>query len=146
MTKAPYALAFMALCGVILVVHEMHAPESLKESEDPFLAAVEKVTRRFSQNRSLVPADPHTGWPHIAWGHGPLVHQIISAHPPCQWRSPTDLSPPLPAFLTWIIVRQHVVATAQRRLSKVFAEEASQKHISEVRATYSPKSSLGTRL
>jgi len=69
MTKAPYALAFMALCGVILVVHEMHAPESLKESEDPFLAAVEK----------------------------------------------------------------HVVATAQRRLSKVFAEEASQKHISEAR-------------
>merc|ERR1711871_1141367 len=69
MQKAHYALAFMALCGVVLVVHELQGPEVLKQSEDPFLAAVEK----------------------------------------------------------------HVVATAQRRLSKVFAEEATKKHIAEAR-------------
>merc|ERR1711871_334477 len=69
MQKAHYALAFMALCGVVLVVHELQGPEVLKQNEDPFLAALEK----------------------------------------------------------------HVVATAQRRLSKVFAEEATKKHIAEAR-------------
>ena len=47
MQKAHYALAFMALCGVVLVVHELQGPEVLKQSEDPFLAAVEKATSLF---------------------------------------------------------------------------------------------------
>ena len=53
MQKAHYALAFMALCGVVLVVHELQGPEVLKQSEDPFLAAVEKATSLFFTKSSV---------------------------------------------------------------------------------------------
>jgi len=46
MSKTAYALGFMALCGVILVIHEQTNTENIKSdvySEDPFLASVEKV-------------------------------------------------------------------------------------------------------
>jgi len=53
MSKTAYALGFMALCGVILVIHEQTSTENIKAeySEDPFLASVEKHVVATAQRR-----------------------------------------------------------------------------------------------
>jgi len=67
MSKALYALSFMALCGVILVIHEQTNTESVKSpeySEDPFLASVEKhvvatAQRRLKKTFHKIASDKH---------------------------------------------------------------------------------------
>merc|ERR1712100_495201 len=67
MSKALYALSFMALCGVILVIHEQTNTESVKSpeySDDPFLASVEKhvvatAQRRLKKTFHKIASDKH---------------------------------------------------------------------------------------
>jgi len=51
MSKALYAFGFMAMCCVILVIHENTAREQTKLNDDPFLASVEARVVAVAQHR-----------------------------------------------------------------------------------------------
>lgn len=51
MSKALYAMGFMAMCCVILVIHETSDQEEAKLSTDPFLASVEARVVAVAQHR-----------------------------------------------------------------------------------------------
>jgi len=62
--KAAYALGFLGLCAVVLVLHVYDTPEETREVQDPFLASLEahvvaKAQRRLRQRDAQDASETH---------------------------------------------------------------------------------------
>merc|ERR1719201_2780372 len=79
MNKAAYALAFLGLCAIVLVVHIHDAPEEAKESDDPFLASLERHVVARAQARLRKHAMEHATETHISEARKAIKTALLDA-------------------------------------------------------------------